>query len=164
MLDYELIVLFQTTKYLISYYSFIDIATNIEITTIMECQISRVILSYNSANCLNFPSILSLIIQVTWPPGHMTIAAIFETDLSTVTHSEWDSSNCPTQKWSKEWEMSEILPQLQRAYICYHWVKIAPVGTKFAPISDLTQLPHLRLAGLLWKWKLTHFCINFGQF
>ena len=46
-------------------------------------------------------------------------------------------------------KLPEILPRFSEGmYICYHWVKIAPVGTKIAPISDLTQLPHLRLAGL----------------
>ena len=34
-------------------YSCINIANYIEITTIMECQISGVILSYNSTNCLS---------------------------------------------------------------------------------------------------------------
>ena len=46
-----------------------------------------------------------------------------------------------SEKWVR------FCPIFQRVYICYHWVKIAPVGTKIAPISDLTQLPHLRLAG-----------------
>ena len=32
-------------------YSYINIAAYIEITSIMECQISRVILSYNSTYC-----------------------------------------------------------------------------------------------------------------
>ena len=36
-------------------YGGIDIATYIEITTIMECQISRDIHSYNSTNCLSCP-------------------------------------------------------------------------------------------------------------
>ena len=36
-------------------YSGIDIATYIEITTIMECQISRDIHPYNSTNCLSCP-------------------------------------------------------------------------------------------------------------
>ena len=42
-------------KYELVNYSGIDIATYIEITTIMECQISRDIHSYNSTNCLSCP-------------------------------------------------------------------------------------------------------------
>ena len=38
-----------------THYNCISIATNIEITTIVECQISRDILSYNSTNCLSCP-------------------------------------------------------------------------------------------------------------
>ena len=49
-------------------YSYINIATYIEITTIMECQISRVILSYNSTNFLSCP--LNIVIDHI---GHMTI-------------------------------------------------------------------------------------------
>ena len=42
-------------------YSGISIATYMEITIIMECQISRDIQSYNSTNCFSCPSILSIV-------------------------------------------------------------------------------------------------------
>ena len=36
-------------------YGYINIATYIDIITIMECQISRVILSYNHTTCFSCP-------------------------------------------------------------------------------------------------------------
>ena len=66
------------------HYSGINIATYIEITTIMECQMSRVILSYSSVNCLSCP--LFIVIDHT---DHMTIAAIFDNRENSFLYKFW---------------------------------------------------------------------------
>ena len=61
-----------------------NIATYVEVTTIMECQISRVILSCSYINCLSCP--LNIVIDHT---GHMTIAAILDNGKNSSLYKFW---------------------------------------------------------------------------
>ena len=85
-------------------------------------------------------------IEFTFSHGMvLQIGTPYYTDQPTLTHSEWDSSNCPNLESGPRVRKSEKIAPISTSFI---HVIIEKISKKIAPLSNLTQLPHLRLAGL----------------